>query len=100
MHCSKHGAGLAVDELLERVQIVNLHKADLDAHAVEGDLELQHVRNTEQVSSTHSKHAYLVVSAAVEGLGGNDVIAALRQGCDGNQLRGLAAGRGDGADAT
>ena len=72
--------GVVVDGAADRVRIVAVHQVDVDAEAWQGDFEL-------------------VVGAAVEVAGGNDIVAGLGDRRDGEELRRLAARRRHGRDA-
>ena len=74
------GAGLGSDGLAEVFRIVRLYELHVDAQAAEADIELR-------------------VGAAVQGAGGDDLVARSRQAGDGQELRGLSAGGGQSGNA-
>ena len=76
----ENGLGLGVDQLGKGLGLIRVGELDLDSQTGEEDLEL-------------------VVGAAVQVGGGNDVVAGLGQGADGQELGGLAGRGGDGADS-
>lgn len=76
----KDGLGLGVDQLGKGLRLVRVGELDLDSDTGEKDLEL-------------------VVGAAIEMGGSNDVVAGLGQSANGEELSGLAGRGGDGADS-
>jgi hypothetical protein len=75
-----NGLGAVVNRSRDISRIVALDELGLDAQAREEHLEL-------------------VVGAAVEVAGCDDVVAGMRQRCEGEELRGLARRGGDSGDA-
>lgn len=75
-----HRLCLLIDRCGNLVRLVDIDELGVDAQAREEDLEL-------------------VVGAAVEVGGGDDVVAGVGEGRDGDELGALAGGGGEGADA-
>lgn len=73
--------GLVVDGCGDILHLVALDELGLDAQTRQEDLEL-------------------VVGAAVQVTGGNDVVAGVSQSCKGHELRRLARGGGHSGDTT
>jgi hypothetical protein len=76
-----HGLGLVVDGSLDVLDAITVDELGVDAEAGQEDLEL-------------------VVGAAVEQRGGDDVVAGVSQGVDGDELSGLAGRGGQGSDTS
>lgn len=72
---------LVVNSSSNILRLVAVDKLGLDAQTREEDLEL-------------------VVGAAIEVRGGDDVVAGVGKGVDGDELGGLAGGGGEGSGAT
>ena len=73
--------GIFIDGAAETFRIVPVDELDTDAEP-------------------RQRHLELIVGAAIKVAGGNDVVAGLGNGLDGEELRGLAGGDGEGGHTT